>query len=321
MSSLRDLRRRVGTVRSIRQITGAMKMVAAARLRRAQEAILAGRPYARKIEEILRNVLERADLARSPLLGLSPGRAILLVVVTADKGLCGAFNANVIREARRFMAEHADRPIEILAIGRKGRDHFVRRGIEPRLALVDLFRSLAFECVLEPRARIIGAFTRGEIGEAHIIHNEFKSALVQNVVTRRLLPVHDAARPREAEPCRVRPEVANGAARPQEAEPCRARQEVANGAAHQRAMIDFEYDPDANAVFAELLPRYVAIELWIALLESRAAEMAARIGAMGAATTNADGMISRLTLVANRLRQAGITREIAEITAGAEASA
>lgn len=280
MASLREMRKRIGSVRSIRQITKAMKMVAAARLRRAQEAIVSARPYARRIEEVLADLAVRVETEKVPLLCPSKGEKVLLVVITADKGLCGSFNTNILRQANRFLAAQT-KPVEILAIGRKGRDHFTRRGLVVRQGHTDVFRNLRFETAIEIRDEIVDPFLDGEVGEVHLLFNEFKSAMSQQVVCRKLLPV-----------------------------------EAVVGTKNET---DFEYEPSAEAVYSALLPQYFAIEVWNGLLESYSAELGARMTSMESATKNATDMISRLTLVSNRIRQAGITREIAEIVGGAEA--
>jgi F-type H+-transporting ATPase subunit gamma len=274
------MRKRIGSVRSIRQITKAMKMVAAARLRRAQEAIVSARPYARRIEEVLSDLAVRVEPGRVALLCPSGGEKILLVVITADKGLCGSFNTNILRQATRFLAAQT-KPVEILAIGRKGRDHFTRRGLAVRRGHTDVFRNLKFETAIEIRDEIVDPFLTGEFGEVHLLFNEFKSAMSQQVVCRRLLPVTAVEGPRREN--------------------------------------DFDYEPSAEEVYSALLPQYFAIEVWNALLESYSAELGARMTSMESATKNATDMISRLTLISNRIRQAGITREIAEIVGGAEA--
>ncbi len=283
MASLREMRKRIGSVRSIRQITKAMKMVAAARLRRAQEAILAARPYARRIEDVLADIAARHDLSDAPLLCPNGAETVLLVVITADKGLCGSFNTNIIRRANKFLADHKGRKVELITVGRKARDYYQRRGLAIRDALVDIYRDLKFSRAVSLRDAIVDPYLAGEVGEVHLIFNEFKSAISQRVVCRPYLPVEPAAVTKAARP------------------------------------LDFEYEPDAAAVFSALLPQYFAIELWTAFLESFSAEMGARMTSMESATKNASDMINRLTLVSNRIRQAGITKELAEIVGGAEA--
>jgi len=283
VASLREMRKRIGSVKSIRQITKAMKMVAAARLRKAQESILAARPYAKRIEEVLQDIATRHDLSDTPLLRPSMGEKILLVVITADKGLCGSFNTNILRQASRFLAANAGRKVDVITIGKKARDYFIRRGIQPRSTMVDIFRNLKLSYATDLRDLIVDPFLAGEVGEVHLIYNEFKSAMSQEVVVKQLLPVKEA----ELEGNVIK--------------------------------VDFEYEPNAHELFSSLLPTYFAVMLWTAFLESFSAEMGARMTSMESATKNASDMISKLTLVTNRIRQASITGEIAEIVGGAEA--
>ncbi len=277
------MRKRIGSVRSISKITKAMKMVAAARLRKAQEAILAARPYARRLEEVLADIASRHDVSDTPLLRPSGGEKILLVVITADKGLCGSFNTNILRQLTRFLRERPGKNIEIITVGRKARDFCARRSLPLRQSYVDIFRELKMAHATDLRDLVVDAFLAGEAGEVWLIYNEFKSAMAQQIVTKQLLPVQESS------------------------------------VAKKKAQVDFEYEPNVQEVFSALLPTYFAIELWTAFLESFSAEMGARMTSMESATKNATDMIGRLTLVSNRLRQAGITREIAEIVGGAEA--
>lgn len=282
MASLREMRKRIGAVKSIRQITKAMKMVAAARLRKAEERLRDARPYARRIHEVLSDVAAREDLSGHPLLSPSPGGKGLLLVITSDRGLCGSFNANILRRAMRFLDE-ADRPTEVLVVGKKGRDFFRRRKYKIRREWVEVFRDMKFETAIEVRDALVDPYLEGEVGRVDLCYNEFKSAMTQRVVVERLLPI---------EPAEV-----GGGARP----------------------TDFEYLPDMASVFEALVPKYFAVQVWASFLESFAAEMGARMTSMDSATNNATEMIEHLTLVSNRLRQAQITKELSEIVGGAEA--
>lgn len=286
MASLREMRRRLSSVRSIRQITKAMKMVAAAKLRRAQDSILAARPYAQRLADVLQDIAARHDVSATPLLMPSGGSKVVLVVISADKGLCGGFNTNIFRRAGQFLRNHSDREVEIIAVGKKCRDYFTRRNFKLRRQFTDVFRALDFSLATTIRDEVIDPFLDKEVGEVHLVYNEFKSVAAQEVVCRQLLPV-------------IKRQVTefSGKSLP----------------------VDFEYEPNAEEVFTALLPEYFAIQFWRALLESYSAEMAARMTSMDAATKNANDMIGRLTLVSNRLRQASITQEIAEIVGGAEA--
>jgi F-type H+-transporting ATPase subunit gamma len=279
--SLRLLRRRVRSVKSTQQITRAMKMVAAAKLRRAQDDILAARPYAEGMEAVLRSLALRVDPDSHPLLAEREGGPGLLVVITADKGLCGAFNANILKASERFFKERADEEIAVEAVGRLARDYFKHRGRPMRAERVGLFRKLEYDAAHEISRNLQDAFVGGEIGSVHLLYNEFKSVLQQKVVVRQLLPIERERKPQLA--------------------------------------VDYIYEPGPNELLETLLPRHVDVQIWRALLESQAAEHAARMTAMEAATTNAQEMIERLTLQLNKARQASITKEILEVVGGAEA--
>lgn len=283
MSSLREMRRRVGSVKSIRQITKAMKMVAAARLRRAQQAIMAARPYAQHINKVLGDIAARSDVSVSPFFRESKGGKILLVVITADKGLCGSFNVNILRRAQAFLKKHANREVEVITVGKKGRDFLTRRDYKIMESKTDVFRDINFDLAVELRDLFVDPFLNKEADEVYFIYNEFKSAMAQDVVCRQLLPVI----PSEIE--------------------------------SEKRPIDFEFEPSAQEVFSQLLPHHFAVQIWTALLESYSAELGARMTAMDAATNNATDMIDDLTIVMNRIRQANITKELAEIVSGAEA--
>jgi F-type H+-transporting ATPase subunit gamma len=281
MPALIDIRRRIRSVKSTQQITKAMKMVSAAKLRRAQEAMFAARPYARKMMEVLNSLASRAESHAHPLLEqhASSGRT-LLVVITADKGLCGAFNANIVRTASRFLAERQPGSTELALLGRKGRDFFRRRDVRIRSEQVGVFSALRTLA-----AELVGAFTRHEVDEIFLVYNEFKSVIQQRLVVDRLLPIE------------------RHALRPQE------------------PAMDYLYEPSPQAIFSEILPKHVEVQVWRALLESVAAEHGARMTAMDSATNNATEMIDRLTLYMNKVRQAAITKEIIEVVSGAGAPA
>jgi F-type H+-transporting ATPase subunit gamma len=287
MPALIDLRRRIRSVKSTQQITKAMKMVASSRLRRAQDHVLGARPFARWVLTLLRSVAARVDPTLHPLLAAHdlsrPGARVLLIVVTADKGLCGAFNTNILKEATRFMSALPGRAFALGLVGRKGRDFFRRRGFEVLLERTGLFLRLDYADARGIAAVAMDEFTKGAVDAVYIIYNEFKSILQQRVVVQQLLPIERA----EVE---------------------------ASG-----PVVDYIYEPDPKRIFDELLPRYVEIEVWQALLESVAAEHAARMTAMDAATRNAGDVIESLTLYMNKVRQANITREIIEVVSGAEA--
>jgi F-type H+-transporting ATPase subunit gamma len=281
MPALIDIRRRIRSVKSTQQVTKAMKMVSAAKLRRAQEAIFAARPFARKLMEVLNRVASQADPHAHPLLEERGEGKILAVVITADKGLCGAFNANIIRTVVRFLNERPEADVEFSFVGRKGRDFFRRRQVKIRSEHVGVFQALRFDTAREIAADVTEAFTTGEVDRVFLVHNEFKSVIQQPLVIDRLLPIERHA---------IRPEALE---------------------------IDYLYEPAPGIIFEEMLPRHVEVQIWKALLESVAAEHGARMTAMDAATNNATELIERLTLHMNKVRQAAITKEIIEVVSGA----
>jgi F-type H+-transporting ATPase subunit gamma len=258
-----------------------MKMVSAAKLRRAQEAMFAARPYARKMLEVLNSMASRADPDAHPLLQAREGSRVLLVVITADKGLCGAFNANIIRAATRFIAEREADDVALSLVGRKSRDFFRRRQVRVRFQHVGVFQALQYATARALAAELVEAFTSGEADQVLLVHNEFKSVIQQRIVVDRLLPIERHV---------IHP---------------------------QEPPLDYLYEPDPGAIFAQLLPKHVEVQVWHALLESAAAEHGARMTAMEAATNNASEVIARLTLHMNKVRQAAITKEIIEVVAGA----
>jgi len=298
MANVRDYRTRIRSVKSTQQITRAMKMVAAAKLRRAQERILAARPYARKMLEVLSSLAARANPEKHPLLVRRPEEKVLLVVVAADKGLCGSFNTNIVNRARAVLDDLAApggspaRTVQVDIIGRKARDWFRRRQYPVRRVQVDLFRDVTLEDARGIATDLIERFSSGEIDAVSLVYNEFKSVIQQRVVVEPLLPIPRAT-------------FGPGAF------------EAADAAAP--ALEDYIYEPDQEALFAALLPKHVMIQVHRVLLESAAAEHGARMTAMENATRNAGEMIDSLTLQMNKIRQASITKEILEVVSGAEA--
>jgi F-type H+-transporting ATPase subunit gamma len=281
MPALIDIRRRIRSVKSTQQITKAMKMVSAAKLRRAQDAMFAARPYARKMLEVLQSVASRTDKDAHPLLQERGGARSLLVVITADKGLCGAFNANIIRTAARFVAERGEGGVELGLVGRKGRDALKRRGFKARFERVGAFQALRYATAREMAKTLTDAFTSGEVDEVFLVYNEFKSVIQQRIAVERLLPI---------ERLLLSP---------------------------RQPRFDYLYEPAPAGILTSLLPRHVEVQIWRALLESNAAEHGARMASMDAATNNATEMIDRLTLYMNKVRQAAITKEIIEVVSGA----
>jgi F-type H+-transporting ATPase subunit gamma len=284
MAALLDIRRRIRSVKSTQQITRAMKMVAAARLRRAQDRIFNARPYANQMITLLLSVAARITDRSHPLLAVRPIERQLLVLITADRGLCGGFNTNLIRAAQVYLDEHRDRDVSIVLVGRKGRDYFIRRPVKIIGEHVNIFGRLEFSQAQPIAQSIIALYTEEKVDAVDFIYNEFKSIMTQRVRVERYLPIKPVALP-EGE-----------------------------------ALIDYIYEQPAQEIFNVLLPRYVEIEVYRALLESQAAELAARMTAMDAATNNAREMIDDLTLYMNRVRQAAITREIIEVVSGAAAT-
>jgi F-type H+-transporting ATPase subunit gamma len=283
MPALIDIRRRIRSTKNTQQITKAMKMVSAAKLRRAQEAIFAARPYARKMMEVLNGVATRADPGHHPLLRERAEDKVLLVIVTADKGLAGGFNANIIRAAVQFLEERQAKDLRLDLIGRKGRDFFKRRRFAIRTERLGLFQALRFPAAREIADELVKIYEAGEVDQVFLLYNEFKSVIQQKIVVERLLPITRLTfDPKEP-------------------------------------ALDYLYEPGPGQIFERLLPRHVEFQVWRALLESAAAEHGARMTAMDAATNNADDMIERLTLYMNKVRQAAITKEIIEVVSGAGA--
>ena len=297
MPSLLDIRRRVRAVKSTQQITKAMKMVAASRLRRAQERIQQARPYASEMLRVLNSLATRVDPTLHPLLDVRraprAGGKALLFVVTADRGLCGSFNTNVIKGAGQFVGENPGRQVALGLVGRRGRDFFAKRGFEVRYEQVNLFAGLQFAHAKSIADAAIEAFTSGQVDSVFLVYNEFKSVISQRIVVERLLPI-----PRldiEASP------------------------KPGSVAAGGGGAIDYLYEPSPDYLFNTLIPRHVEIQAFRALLESNAAFYAAQMTAMDAATRNSADMIEQLTLYMNKVRQAAITREIIEVVSGAGA--
>jgi F-type H+-transporting ATPase subunit gamma len=285
MPSLIDLRRRIRAVKSTQQITKAMKMIAASRLRKSQERVVNARPFAIQTLRVLRDLAARTDASAHPLLAVREEKTILAFVLTSDKGLCGSFNTNIIKAASQAILEHPGQRVNLGLIGRKGRDFFRRRGFPIIYERVNIFQHLKFEDAEAVAGVAIEEYTAEKADAVYLIYNEFKSVMQQRIVAEKLLPIPRADL-NEADPA---------------------------------ARVDYIYEPDAAALFDRMLPGHVRVQVWRALLESAAAEHAARMTAMDAATKNATDMIDGLTLYMNKVRQAGITREIIEVVSGAQA--
>lgn len=354
MANVLDLRRRIRSVKNTRQITKAMKMVAAAKLRRAQERAFAARPYARMLTSVLNSLMRRADIydpetgeARHPLLVGRPEKRVTVVIVTGDKGFAGAFNANVIKAAHRFISERSDVDIDLEVIGRKGRDVMRRsyavasvaedrqleqntqpRNRNARVEIVGehagMLEKLTFEKAAHLAHILVERYISGKTDAVYVVFNEFQSVISQRIVVERILPVaevgkHDIASATEMQQDE-REEMAQAARSSGvsvEAEDTREADEEASK--FGTAQVDYIYEQPPRQLLQGLLPRYISTQLYHAMLESVAAEHAARMTAMDAATNNASEMIDAYTLTMNRVRQAAITKEIIEIVSGAAA--
>jgi len=287
MPSLRDLRRRTRSVKNTQQITKAMKMVSAAKLRRSQDAILSARPFARKMLEVLNSLATRANPEGHPLLRSREPKRVDVVIVTSDKGLCGSFNANILKTAETFVKRMQCDDLGLQLVGKKSRDYFRRRQYKIRREFVDIFRNLGYDTAGAIARPIIERYSAPDSPEGvdavFLIYNEFKNVMQQDVVVERLLPLEKLHFERREEE------------------------------------LDYIYEPSPAAIYDAVIPRHVEYQLWRALLESAAAEHAARMTAMENATKNASELIEQLTLTMNKARQASITKEILEVVSGAEA--
>ncbi len=344
MANVLDIRRRIRSVRNTRQITKAMKMVSAAKLRRAQDRALKARPYARMLAGVLRSLVTRAEIydpetgqPRHPLLARREEKNVLLIVVSGDKGLAGAFNTNILKAAQRFLQSKTEENIDIECVGRKGRDFLRRRypsraeGASPqdragRIQIVGervgILGKLEFADARALAESVVDRYTRGEVDSVNLLYNEFKSVISQRLVVDEILPIEEigAADVRMAEGLteeqkhRLLEAARTAGVGVRAADTSDIDQKAAAFAA---APVDYIYEQPAADLFNSLLPRYVSVQIFHALLESVAAEHAARMTAMDSATSNAEDMIDSLTLVMNRARQARITKEIIEVVSGA----
>jgi F-type H+-transporting ATPase subunit gamma len=296
MPNLLDIRRRIKSVKNTQQITKAMKMVSAAKLKRAQDRVVTARPFANKMSEVLGELAKRTDEDfHHPLLDQRGDQRYLLVLITADKGLCGAFNTNLTKAAQLFIRENPEKTIEFMAIGRKGRDFFRNRHATITSEFLGLTGKgrVEFSEALDVARSIIKQYTDDTgIDKVFVIYNEFKSVLSQRVVLEQLLPVARAAAAEE-EPEAKAPQPAN--------------------------LVDYIYEQPPEQMFSTLLPRLIETQIFRALLESVASEHGARMTAMDSASKNASELIDTLTLNMNRIRQAAITNEIIEVVSGAAA--
>lgn len=289
MPSLQSLRRKIASVKNTQKITKAMKMVAAAKLKRAQDRILSSRPYAHQLRDVVRHLAERASPISHPLLRKREGHKTELLVITSDRGLCGAFNANILRQATEFLKEHAEqgKQVSVTAAGRKGCDFFRRRTWTIRQEWPGIFDRLSFEHVLDMGQDIIQHYNEGTFDQLYVVYNEFKSVMQQRVVIEKLLPIESL--------------------------------DEEAGEVSTRAVGAYLFEPNEDELLETLLPKHFQVQAFRVLLESAAAEQAARMTAMDGATRNAGELIQKVTLFYNKTRQAAITKELMDIVGGAEA--
>jgi F-type H+-transporting ATPase subunit gamma len=286
MATLKQVRKRLAGVRNTQKITKAMKLVAASKLRKAQENMLKAKPYADRMRDLIWDLSERTDHEAHPLLQIREEEKALIVVITSDRGLCGAFNSSINRRAEKYLrtGEGAHEKVELALMGKKGRDYFRRRPYPIAAEYMDVLTAPSFEHVAEIGAELVAKFLDGKLDAVYVVYNEFKSAISQQVVVERLLPI------------------------------------VPEGPTEQDEMLqEFLFEPSIEGVLDAALPMYFNIRLYFAVLESLAAEMGARMTAMESATQNATEMIARLNLLYNKARQSAITTEMLEIVSGAEA--
>lgn len=285
MANLRDIKKRIKSVKNTQQITKAMKMVSAAKLRRAEESVKQARPYANKMLGVLSSLALRADSSAHPLLARREVKKIAVIVITSDRGLCGAFNSGIIKKADSFLRLNKMNyeSIGLTVVGRKAADHYKRNGGQINKEHTNMLYGFGYHTAAGIAGDIISAYTNEEVDEVYLLYNEYKSALVQEATMERLLPIT----PLEGET--------------------------------EMSVVDYIYEPNKDSILEEILPKHVEIQVYRALLESIASEHGARMAAMDSATRNAKDMIGRLTLYYNRARQATITKELVEIVSGAEA--
>jgi len=288
MPTLLDFRRRIRSVKNTQQITRAMKFVAAARLRRAQESALAARPYATELARMLRSIMARIDEPQHPLLAKRPEERILAIVLSGERGLAGAFNTNILRKANEFLRANKDKRLSIVPVGKKGRDSLKRAGFSFAAEYINVLAKVEFGTAREIAGLVTKLYAEDEIDAVYLIFSEFKSVMTANLKVEKLLPVEpEAATSQGAE----------------DKEP--------------ESQVDYIYEQPPEKLLGALLPKYIEAQLLRAMLESSAAEYAARMAAMESATRNAGEVIQALTLHMNKVRQAAITKEIIEIVSGA----
>ncbi len=281
MANVRDIRRRIRSAKNIQQITRAMKFVSAARLRKAQDRVIAARPYARQMIAVLNSLATRVSQDAHPLLATRGDEKIQLVVISADRGLCGAYNTNIIRHALEFLDKHSDRKVTLSILGKRARDFFRRRPYAVRNEAINILQKPSFADAAAIAKDLIDEFVNCRTDQVWLVYNEFKSVVQQRVIVEPMLPIQRLEHPDDA------------------------------------GRLEYLYDEPPAKIFANLLPRHVEAQIYRALLEAAASEHGARMAAMEAATNNAAEMIEGLTLYANKVRQAGITKELIEVVSGA----
>lgn len=287
MAALGDIKKRIQSVKNTQQITRAMKLVAAAKMRRAQENVLSARPYAEKMQEVLFSLTTRADESSSPLFAKRKEASILVILCSSDRGLCGPFNANIFRAATDLIRENEGKGIFMTSIGGKGVAFFKGKNVEMQKSYLDYFKKIGYPLAAEIGHDAVETFTREKVDRVYLIYNRFVSVLKQDVVTATLLPVEAPVKTEQDTP--------------------------------MDAQTEYLYEPSAEAILSDILKKNIEVQIYQALLESWASENGSRMAAMDSATSNARDMIARLTLQYNRARQAAITTELIEILSGADA--
>jgi F-type H+-transporting ATPase subunit gamma len=304
MATLREIRRRISGVKNTQKITKAMKMVAAAKLRRAQESVIAARPYARKMQELLHKLSSISETTVNPLFEKREVESVALIVVTADRGLCGAFNSNIIRAAVQHINTNYDKlhnkgKVSLICIGRKSADFFSKNEYKIANKYTGIYGDLNFSHAQTIIDGVISGFTAGEYDKVEIIYNEFKSIAQQRIATEQVLPIQSLPANQKSD--------------------LPAEASAKAGIPNPKSVLNYIFEPSSDAIILSLIPKHLNFQMWHALLESNAAEQGARMAAMENATSNATDMIKALQLSYNKARQSSITKELLEIVSGAEA--
>jgi F-type H+-transporting ATPase subunit gamma len=299
MPSLKDIRKKISSTKNTQQITKAMKMVSAAKLRRSQNAIVNARPYAYKLHSVISRLAATGEFTHPLMSKVEVPKKLLMVVLTSDRGLCGAFNSNIIKYSERFFREQLTnyQEIKFIFVGRKGAEHFKRRNISGVETITNLANDIKYSIAAQLADTIMNEYTSGSYDEVILVYNEFKSAMNQKVIAEKILPIQAL----------------------REDETVNAQKNDIQESGDFALAMNYIFEPGADEILKQLLPKHFAIQVYRAMLESIAGEHGARMSAMESATKNAGQMIRKLTLTYNKLRQAAITRELVEIVSGAEA--